>query len=131
MNDLDAQIRAALQAEDAEILAEFEGGVPLHEEMLQLYQGRRRWLNLGAMIGTMGLLGGLLFCGYQFFQVEPLEAGSTRQWIAWATGFLALFIWLVLMKLWFWLELVKNSVTREVKRLELQVALLNKSRQAE
>ena len=45
--------------------------------------------------------------------------------IGWATGFLSLFLWVVMMKIWFWLELLRNSVTREVKRLELQVALLN------
>ena len=32
-----------------------------------------------------------------------------------------------MVKIWFWLELLRNSVTREVKRLELQVALLNQN----
>lgn len=79
------------------------------------------------MLGTFGLFIVLLFCGYQFFQVEPVQIGATKKLIAWATGFLAIFVWLVLMKLWFWLELVKNTVSLEVKRLEQQVALLRQS----
>ena len=129
MNDLDAQIRAALKAEDAEILSAFDGDSPIHEDLIQLYQGRRRWLNVVAMIGTFALFIALLVCAYQFFQVESTQMNATRSLIGWATGFLAIFMWLVLMKLWFWLELLKNSVTREVKRLELQVALLNKARE--
>jgi hypothetical protein len=30
-----------------------------------------------------------------------------------------------MMKIWYWLELNKNAVTREIKRLELQVARLS------
>ena len=122
MNDLDEKIRAALNAEDAELLGQYESDAPLHEMVVELYRGRRRWINLIASMGTFILFATQLWCGYQFFGAE-----TTQAMIAWATGFLALFIWLVLMKLWFWLELVRNSVTREVKRLELQVALLNRT----
>jgi hypothetical protein len=31
---------------------------------------------------------------------------------------------LALVKVWFWMELQKNAIVREVKRLELQVASL-------
>ncbi len=121
MNDLDEQIRAALKAEDAEMLSRYESDGSIHESMIELYQGQRRWFNLFVTLCSIGLFGVMLFCGYQFFSSE-----STRDMIAWATGCLLLFTWLVMLKLWFWLEMLKNSVTREVKRVELQVALLNR-----
>ena len=31
---------------------------------------------------------------------------------------------LAMVKMWFWMELEKNAIVREVKRLELQVARL-------
>ena len=120
MNNLDEQIRAALKAEDAEMLSRYDGDAPIHEMMIELYQGRRRWLNLVLTVASFGLFGLMLLCGYRFFNAE-----SVRDMIAWATGSLMLFMWLVLFKLWFWLEMLKNSVIREVKRVELHVASLN------
>ena len=46
MNDLDEKILAALNAEDAEALSEFESDTSLPTMLVQLYQGRRRWINL-------------------------------------------------------------------------------------
>lgn len=124
MNDIDEQIRAALKEEDADLLSRFEGDAPLHIMLIELYQGRRRWLNMSATIATFGLFALMLWCGNCFFAAE-----STRDMIAWATGFLTLFMWIVMMKLWFWLEMVKNTVTREMKRVELQIALLSETKE--
>jgi len=38
-------------------------------------------------------------------------------------------VWIAMLKLWFWLEIQRLFVTREIKRLELQIA--NLSRQLE
>lgn len=122
MNDLDEQIRAALAEEDAEVLSQFESESSLPTMLVQLYQGRRRWINLGATLVTFFVFGLQIWCGFKFFDAE-----TTRELVGWATGFLTLFLYIVMMKLWFWLELLRHSVTREVKRLELQVALLKQA----
>jgi len=126
MNDLDEQIRAALKAEDAEMLSKFESDESLLSMLVGIYQGRRRWLNLGASVVTFIVFAAMIWCGFKFFGAEP--DATTQELIGWATGFLTLFLFTVLMKIWFWLELLRTSVTREVKRLELQVALLNQSK---
>ena len=120
MNDLDEQIRAALNAEDAEMLSKFESEKSLPSMMVELYQGRRWLINLSATVVTFAIFALQIWCGFKFFEAE-----TTRELIGWSTAFLTLFLFIVMMKLWFWLELLRNSVTREVKRLELQVALLN------
>lgn len=122
MNDLDEQIRAALKAEDAETLSRFESDESLVSMMIDLYQGRRRWINASATLVTFVIFAIQIWCGFKFF-----GAVETRDLILWATGFLTLLLFFVMMKIWFWLELLRNSVTREVKRLELQVALLNQN----
>lgn len=122
MDKLDRQIREALKSEDAAVLSQFESDSSLPAMVAGLYRGRRRWVNLSATVVTFGIFVAQIGCGFRFFEAE-----STQAMIGWATGFLAFFLWIVLMKIWFWLELLRNSVTREVKRLELQVALLNQT----
>ena len=51
--------------------------------------------------------------------------------IAWATGFLWGVMWIVMLKVWFYVEVNKNSITREIKRLELQLANLSRQLGAE
>jgi hypothetical protein len=46
--------------------------------------------------------------------------------IAWATCFLWFALWVAMLKMWFWLEMQRFFVTREIKRLELQVANLSR-----
>ena len=122
MNDLDEQIRAALKAEDAEVLSRFASEESLPSMLIGLYQRRRRWINAGATLATLVIFGVQIWCGFKFFGAE-----TTREVVGWATGFLSLFLLTGMMKIWFWLEMLRNSVTREVKRLELQVALLNQN----
>ncbi|MEM8913421.1 MAG: DUF6768 family protein [Planctomycetota bacterium] len=122
MNDIDNKIREALRAEDAATLSQFPGDDSLSSTLFTVYQGQRRWINSTATVVTFLLFALQIWCGVRFFQSE-----STQALIGWSTGFLTLFVWIVMMKLWFWLEMLRNSVTREVKRLELQVALLNQA----
>ena len=55
MNELDEQIRAALKAEDAEILSRHGGDESIHDSVLELYLGQRRWLNLFLTLCSMAL----------------------------------------------------------------------------
>ncbi len=57
----------------------------------------------------------------QFFKVE-----TTREMIAWAIGFVFCINAVAMLKMWYFMEMNKNAVTREVKRLELQIARLAK-----
>jgi hypothetical protein len=55
----------------------------------------------------------------RFYSVE-----TTREMVAWATGFVFFCLTVSMLKVWYWMELNKNAVTREIKRLELQLARL-------
>ena len=47
--------------------------------------------------------------------------------IAWSLGCMLSLGALAAMKIWYWMELQKNAITREIKRLEIHVARLAKS----
>jgi len=116
--ELDRRIQSALSKEDSEL---FGGGgeMSMQEMVTEAFGGRLRgWMLLvGVMTFVFTVL--MFFCFYRFFTVEAMEAK-----IAWAFG--AVFAGLVVMmqKLWWWMEMNKLNVLREVKRIELQIATL-------
>lgn len=119
--NIDDKIREALRQEDAELLEHYRGEAPLNEMIIETFSGRHRWLNMLAVVISIVVTGLLVVVGYQFFNAE-----STRAMIAWATAFVTCELTIVLMKIWFWLEFNKNGLTREIKRLELQIAYLSR-----
>ena len=119
MSNIDQAIRQALSAEDAEFLARFESEAPLHEQVLATLGGRFGFFNVLAWVVGLAMFGGFLYCGWQAW-----NAVEMRDLVLWACGALCAFLGLGLIKIWFWMELQKNQVLREVKRLELQVARL-------
>jgi uncharacterized membrane protein len=120
MNKLDDAIRQALSREDAALLEGLGADQPLHSQLMQTFQGKLAWMNVVGWIAGFVLAAVLFFCGWQF-----LQAPEIRDMLIWgaAAGLAAAGI--VLTKLWFWMELQKNSIVREIKRLELQVARLS------
>jgi hypothetical protein len=125
MNDrftnIDDKIREALRKEDAELLEHYRGEAPLHEMIIETFRGRRVWMTFLALVYMFVFFGLALFALYGFFHAE-----GTRTLIAWACGFLWSSLAVAMLKIWFWMEIQRNSVVREIKRLELQIANLSR-----
>jgi uncharacterized membrane protein YciS (DUF1049 family) len=119
--NIDDKIRQALRKEDAELLENYRGEAPFHEALLDSFRGRNRFLNVMALVATLIVTVLMFFSGYLFFHVE-----SVRAMIGCAAGFVTCAVATGLLKIWFWLELNKNSITREIKRLEFQIAQLSR-----
>jgi len=123
-NNIDEKISRALAADEE--LAGFGAGdsqvsvdQSIFQELLDAFRGRQRWLNiLGAVIQLIYLCL-CIWSAYRFFEAEAL-----RDQILFATGFLACLGITMAFKIWFWMVLNRNSVLREIKRLEYQVARL-------
>lgn len=118
MSDLDRKIRDALAEEEAELLEQF-GEPSLPEQVRDSFRGRSRWLVAVTFAATVGYMALAVVSAVRFFQAEEVQA-----MIAWAVAFGVSLLSIALMKIWYWMELNRNAVTREVKRLELQVARL-------
>jgi uncharacterized membrane protein YciS (DUF1049 family) len=121
MKNIDEQIREALRRDDAELLEHYRGDLPIHEQLIETFHGRNRWLNGLAFIFTIAFTALVFVAAYQFFQAE-----TTRTMIAWATAFVWGLLSVAMLKMWFWMEMHRFSLTREIKRLELQIANLSR-----
>lgn len=119
MTQIDEAIRQALSAEDAKVLERFGADQPLPQQILETFRGQMAPLNVAGWVLGFALFAAILLFAWRFMTAPDL-AGMLR----WgAAGGLAV-IALTMVKLWFWMELQKNAILREVKRLELQVARL-------
>lgn len=119
MTNLDQAIRQALSAEDAEFLAKFEKEQPLHEQVFGTFSGPMGALNVFAAIITFAMFGAAVYCAWNM-----LQATDVRETVLWSVGAVVAMLAVAMLKIYFWMELSKNAVLREVKRLELQVARL-------
>ncbi len=119
MNELDKKIREALSAQDAELFEEIGGEQGFMEMIADTFHGRRRWMVFLVWIYLFVFTGLSVLTAIQFFQVE-----TTRAMLAWAIGFVFCINAVAMLKMWYFMEMNRNAVTREVKRLELQIARL-------
>ncbi len=119
MNVLDDKIREALQQEDAELFEDVGGEPSIFEMLMETFRGRHRWLVFLTMFWTMVFMVLGVLSVIRFFQAEEM-----RDMLMWAAASAFLLSGVSMMKVWYWMELNKNSVTREIKRLELQIAHL-------
>lgn len=119
MDELDRAIRQSLSAEDSELFDRLGADQTLRRQVLATFEGRLRWLNVAGWIG-----GFVLFAAACVFASRFLSAQSLEDMLRWGAASALAFAGLVLVKVWFWLELQKNAIVREVKRLEVQVASL-------
>jgi len=119
MNELDKRIQEALRKEDADLLKGFGDEPSILEQVMETFRGRHRWL---AFLGVFWGIVFMVLCvlsAIKFFQ-----ASETRDMLLWAAACVVCMSAVSMMKVWYWMELNKNAVTREIKRLELQIARL-------
>ncbi|HRP62485.1 MAG TPA: hypothetical protein PK400_04260 [Phycisphaerales bacterium] len=118
MNNLDDRIRRALHAEDKDLLKDLKEPGMLARTLTAM-QRAPRWTVVYAFLISLALIGAAVWFAVRFF-----SATETREMIAWATGFLFVMLAIAAIKGWFWMQMEKYVLLREIKRLELQVARL-------
>lgn len=120
MNRHDEQIRQALAAEDSRAINDEP---PMLEQVIDSFRGRNRWLVAYIWIYTFVFA---LFTGYAIYRFSNAEDVMTA--VTWGVGILFFALMVAMGKIWYWMELNKNIVARELKRVELQLAeLANKA----
>ena len=122
MKDIDELITRSLSEDEA---AEFKrlGEQGLFEKVAETYRGKSSWL---AMLATVYKV---LFFGVGIYAIVQFTgATEVGKQILWSSIAIVSLISVGIIKLWFWMELNRNSVMREIKRLELQIDLLSAER---
>lgn len=116
MEDLDDAIRKAMREDDGAVFDEL-GEQSMREMVLGSFRTRQRWIVAMVIFGTLVMFALSVLCAVMFFRAE-----TDRAAIAWGLGFVFGMNGVGLLKTWYWMELNKNAVMREVKRMELQFA---------
>lgn len=115
--DLDQMIREALSKEDQELFDQL-GEPSIFEMVTSSFRGTLRWLMFFAI--TFGIL--LMALGV-YSLVQFLRAGDdVPEMIRWGALLFFSLGSVTAMKIWHWMEMQRHMLTREIKRLELQLA---------
>ena len=116
--DIDRLITESLNKDEAEFYNSLdEEG--LFEMISGMYKGKLGWYAIVTAIIHTIAVAIMVYCGYQLFTtdsiVDILQYGTVL-FIALSFG--------CMIKLWSWMQMQKSAITREMKRLEFQVAVL-------
>lgn len=121
-SNLDDLIRRGLQQEDRELFDQLEGDMSLQDMALSAFRGRSRGLKIFAMMLSLVFFALTVFCVWRFVQTEELRSAMN-----WGLAAAFCFLNVAMLKLYFWMEMHKIALLREVKRVELQVCRLLES----
>lgn len=122
---IDELIKEALTQEEAKFYDEL-GEQNLIEKLGSVFKGKTGWLAIIMNLFNLVIFGLLIFCVVQFLNTE-----ATNELIKWGTGIFACLIFMGMIKLFVWMQMDKNDILREIKRLELQIATLSNKRMAD
>ena len=121
IDDFDVRIREALGQDDAELLDQF-GQLSLPEMITDAFRGRGRAETVAVTVVIFIFFGLSIFCAIRF-----VGATEIREMLLWGAGVFIGFSSMAGFKLVGWMEMNRNALAREIKRLELQVAQLAKT----
>ncbi|NER16321.1 DUF6768 family protein [Spongiivirga citrea] len=114
--EIDKLIKQALTEEEAQFYDELDEQ-NLIQKFGNVHKGKTGWLATIMTVFNIAVAVLLVYCIVQFLNTE-----QTNELIKWAAaGFLCM-IFMSMIKLYVWLQMDKNDILRELKRLELQVA---------
>ena len=119
MKELDDKIREALRKEDAEVFDDWGGEPSMFTLVMDTFRGRHKWLVLLTVLWSLVFFVLAIVSAVKFFNTQ-----DSREMMLWALGFIFCMSAVSMLKLWFWMELNKNALMREIKRVELQIARL-------
>jgi len=118
MEDIDQIIKDTLTQEEAKFYDELDEQ-NLFQMVGGLFKGKNKWLIILMNIVQVAFFALFIFCAIKFFEVD-----ETNDLIKWGLfGTIALLAQSML-KMFSWMQMDKNALLREMKRLELQISSL-------
>lgn len=118
---IDKIIHEALSKEEA-VFYDQLGEQNILEMSLGVFQGKNKGVYILTFIMSLILFGLLVFCMFRLYHAE-----TTKAMILYGAGGFWCMISVLGIKIWYWMQMNTNSILREMKRLELQIAALSNS----
>lgn len=116
--NIDSLIKASLNADEAKFYETLEEQ-NLIGKLGELHKGKMGWL-----ASLMTVLHVLIFIIFVYCAVQLFQTENTNEIIKWGLAGFICWSFMAMMKLYLWMQMDKNDVLRELKRLELQIAVL-------
>ncbi len=123
MNTFDDDIRGAMQtgagvgADDASLRSAGDEG--MIQQVAATFRSRMRLWILITWVATLFWVGVAVWAATAFFRAKDM-----RDWIMYACIFLFAGMATAMLKMWYLMEMNRNTHTREIKRVEMQLARL-------
>lgn len=119
MNDIDEQIRNALDAEDRKAIDEIDDGAGLFEMISLTFKGKQAW-----MVYYMYFVGLAVSAALVYFVVQYLGTSDIKTSLNWALLIITCMFVLTMVKIMNWQQMQKLELMREIKRLEMRIMLV-------
>jgi len=119
MTTIDDTIRRALSPTDLQAYEALSGELSPAAEAIGMFRSARRFSIWGVAFAGAAFVG---LGGYATWRMT--DAKDLREMLGWLLLAIFAMLTLTLVKLWFWLEMQRVALVREIKRLELQIASL-------
>ncbi len=85
-----------------------------------LFQGKNKWIMFLMNFVMLIVFGFLIYSVVQFFDTE-----QTNEVIRWSLSIITCLLVISMLKMFLWMQMDKNSIKREIKRMELQISTLS------
>ena len=117
--EIDRLIKETLTEQEAKFYDELDEQ-NLFDMVIGVFRGKNKWMFIYINVIQVLTFIAFIYCLVQFFNTE-----ETNDLIKWGlAGFLAIFA-TTMLKLFTWMQMDKNAIIREIKRLEIQVSSLS------
>lgn len=118
MEEIDNLIKETLTQEEAKFYDELDEQ-NVFQMVFGLFSGKNKWILVMMNIVILIFFGLFIYCLVQFFNTD-----NTNELIKWGLGGLLFMFGVSMLKVFAWMQMDKNALLRELKRLELQVSSL-------
>ncbi|WP_109301297.1 DUF6768 family protein [Aquimarina sp. AU474] len=118
MTEIDELIKETLTQEEAKFYDELDEQ-NLFEMIGGIFNTKHRWIIILMNIVMLIAFVFLVYSVVQFFNAE-----TTNELIKWSTAGFVCMMFVSMIKIFSWMQMDKNALLREIKRLELQVSSL-------
>lgn len=118
MEEIDKLIKETLTEEETKFYEDLnEEG--LFDMVTGIFTGKLRWI-----IALMSFINLVAFGFCIYFVVQFFEATETVEMIKWAFASFICIMLISMLKVFSWMQMNKNALLREIKRLELLISTL-------
>lgn len=119
MEEIDKLIKETLTKEESKFYEDLDEQ-NMFESVLGLFQGKNKWILILMNFMTLVFFSLFVYCTVQFFNTE-----TTNELIKWGIGGLVFLFGVSMLKVFAWMQMDKNALLREIKRLELLISSIH------